>query len=110
MPGPRCGLSARGTFALPPPETPRSDRALYKRIVHDLQGLLEKHQQSLDSGRFSEESFACLDPLFAECDREHHRRPSTSVSWFGCIGYTIDHRDPMRAALHLYNACCPESP
>jgi hypothetical protein len=93
-----------------PPETPRNDRALYKRIIHDVQGLLEKHRQRLDSRRFSEESFAYLDPLFAEYDREHYRNPPRSLSWFGCIGYNTDPRDPTRAALHFYNACCPGSP
>ncbi len=93
-----------------PPETPRNARALYKRIIHDVNGLLEKHRQSLDSRRFSEESFAYLDHLFSEYDREHHRNPSTSLSWFGCIGYNPDRRDPTHAVLHFYNACCPESP
>ncbi len=92
------------------PGTPRTDRVLYKRIIHDLQELLEKHRPSLDSRRFSEEAFDCLDPFFAEYDREHHRSPPNSLSWFGCIGYASDQRDPTRAALHFYNACCPGSP
>ncbi len=90
--------------------TPRKERALYGRITHDLRGVLEKHGQSRDCRGFADESFAYLEPLFAEYDREHRRSPARSIPWFGCIGYTEDQRDPERAALHFYNACCPDSP
>lgn len=92
------------------PETTRTDRVLYRRIIHDLQELMEKHRQRRDSRRFCEESFAYLEPLSKEFDREHHRSSPRSPSWFGCIGYATDPRNPSGAALHFYNACCPESP